>query len=72
MPKRGCTHSRDPKTKKCRSQVQHDRKMSAVKHKFAKAKLQKSLLAHAMQLRKRRKSKAAAPYSKPTLKTTRV
>lgn len=74
MPK-GCTHSRNPSTKKCRSKKEHDSKMAAYKRRVAaaaKRKITSSLRAHAMALRKKRKSKAASAYTRTSLKTTRL
>lgn len=74
MPK-GCTHSRDSKTGKCRSKKEHERRMLAFRRRVSAAaekKIKASLKAHAMGLRKKRKSAAIRKYSRLSLKTTRV
>lgn len=80
MPRKGCTHSRDPKTKKCRSKKQHDSRMRRLAKRTASkraARLSKALEAYVQKRRSRRSAmkkarQSAKAYSAGKLVTTRL
>ena len=71
MPRgtRGCTHSRNPRTRKCRSAVEHARTGRKVARSASARKLQTALR---RSLRKRSLKRAVAPYRISPLRTTRL
>lgn len=78
--KKGCTHSRHPVSKQCRSKVAHERALrrATFKQTFLKGKLSAALKKRISKkrskaaARKRASSAHAARYSKGRLTTTRL